>query len=134
MNSRTIILLAAAATAVSLPLAGEAQSYYGHSGGASYYSHQRGDFYGRRRAGFRGYPEFRHIEANIRSEINDGIAQDLLAPEDAADFTQQLQVIRARELQEYRAHGWNLPDFDRSDIRSQLDALDRLVDQTRDEP
>ena len=42
--------------------------------------------------------------------------------------------VKAHELQEYREHGWNLPEYDRRAIRSRLGALDGLVDQTRDEP
>ena len=143
MSPKTLLLLAASAAALSLPLVGYAQPYYGQSGGyqsqygqpgyQSQYGQPRGDWYGRR-ARFRGYPEFRQIEAHIRGEINDGARDDLLAPEDVADFNQQLRAIQLREQQEYRSHGWNLPQDDRAAIRSQLDTLDSLVDQTRDEP
>lgn len=131
MNSKTLVLLAVGAAAISLPLAGSAQSYYGHQ---TYYGQTRGDYYSRRRVRFYGYPEFRGIEAHIRSEINDGVTGDMLAPEDAADLRQQLRNIQIHEAQEFRAHGWNLPDDDRATIQSELTTLDSLVDQTRDEP
>ena len=187
MSPKTILLLAASTAALSLPLVGSAQGYYGQPGGdqsyqprsdqpyygqpdadqsyqprgdqsyqprgdqpyygqpdgdqsyqprgdQSYYGQPRGDWYSRGRITVRGYPEFRQVEAHIRSEINDGVREDLLAPEDAADFNRRLRAIQGRELREYRAHGWNLPDYDRAAIRRQLDALDSLVDQTRDEP
>lgn len=119
------------------------EQYYGQpdgdqrypSRGEGQYSDQpRGDWYGDRRTSFRGYPEFRRVEAHIRAEISDGVREDLLAPEDAAEFYHRLRDIQVREQREYRAHGWNLPGDDRADIRRQLDNLDGLVDRTRDEP
>lgn len=135
MTPKTIILLISTAAALSAPAVGSAQSYYQQQYRPQpYYGQRGGDYYNRRRVAFRGYPEFRSITAHIRSEIDDGVNNDLLAADDAAAFNQQLRNIQARELREYRVHGWNLPESDRADIRSQLDDLDRLVDQTRDEP
>jgi len=87
-----------------------------------------------RTGGYAGYPEFRPIEAHIQDEIASGVREDLLEPEDAASFSQQLQDIQGRETREYRMHGRSLPDNDRAQISSQLDDLDRRVDQTRNEP
>ncbi len=134
MNTTKTLILAAAAFTLALPAAAWAQPYYGQPRASQpYYGPHHGDAYGRRRATFRGYPEFRQVEAHIRGEINQGVADDLLAPEDAADFRQQLRDIQLRELRTYRAYGWNLPENDRAMLRNQLDQLDRLVDQTRDE-
>ena len=161
MSPKTILLIAAGAAALSLPLVASAQSYYGQSGGDqpyqprgdqpyygqpdgdepyqshrddSYYGQPRGDWYGARRMVFRGYPEFRRVEAHIRAEINGGVREDLLEPEDAAEFNRRLRAIQVQELREYRAHGRNLPGGDRAEIGRQLDDLDSLVDRTRDEP
>ncbi len=161
MRPKTILLMAVSAAALSLPLVALAQGYYGQPGGdptyqprgdqsyyyqpdrdqsyqaredQPYYQHPRGDWYGRDRMIFQGYPEFRRVEAHIQAEINDGVREDWLAPEDAADFKRQLRTIQARELKEYREHGWNLPEYDRRAIRFRLGALDSLVDQTRGEP
>lgn len=160
MSPKTILLLTASVGAVYLPLPVSAQEYrqpggdqsyqnrddqsyygqpdgnpsYGPRGDQPYFEQPGGDWYGAGRMTFRGYPEFRQVEVHIRAEINDGVREDLLAPEDAADFKRQLRAVEARELQEYREHGWNLPEYDRRAIRSRLGALDRLVDQTRDEP
>ena len=160
MSPKTIVLLTASAAALFLPLVASAQGYYGQPGGdqsnqprgdqgayqpdgdqgypsrgePSYYGQPRGDWYGDRRISFRGYPEFRRVEAHIRSEVSDGVREDLLAPEDAAEFNRRLRSIQVREQREYRAHGWNLPGYDRAEIRRQLDDLDGLVDRTRDEP
>ncbi|MFI4965038.1 MAG: hypothetical protein ACHP9T_06690 [Caulobacterales bacterium] len=115
-------MFAAGAAALALPAAASAQYQ------------PRGDFDRDQRTYFRGYPEFRTEEMHIRREIDDGVREDLLEPEDAADFRDQLRRIQAREAREFREHGRDLPDSDRAEIRAQLDELDRLVDQTRDEP
>jgi hypothetical protein len=83
---------------------------------------------------FGGYPEFRSIETRIQNEITSGVREDLLEPDDAASFSQQLQDIQGREARDYRVHGRDLPDDDRAQISSQLDDLGRRVDQTRNEP
>jgi hypothetical protein len=124
MTPRKFILFAAGLAALAIPAAASAQ----------YYAQPRGDFYQGRRSYFRGYPEFRNEEMHIRQEIDEGVREDLLAPEDAADFRDRLRQIQVREAREFREHGRYLPDYDRAAIRAQLDELDRLVDQTRDEP
>ena len=124
MTPRKFILFAAGLAALAIPAAASAQ----------YYGQPRGDFYQSRGSYFRGYPEFRAEEMHIRREIDEGVREDLLAPEDAAEFRDRLRQIQFREAREYREHGPDLPDYDRAAIRTQLDELDRLVDQTRDEP
>jgi hypothetical protein len=100
---------------------------------AQYYDQRRGDYdrdQGRR---WSGYPEFRGIEAHIRSEVQEGVREDLLERDDARDLMGQLRDIQMQEAREFRTHGWNLPADDRYRIRSRLEQLDRLVDQIRDE-
>jgi hypothetical protein len=123
MTPKKFILFAAGFAALAIPAAASAQ----------YYAQPRGDFYQNRRSYFRGYPEFRNEEMHIRREIDEGVREDLLAPEDAAELRDRLRQIQLREAREYREHGPYLPDYDRAAIRAQLDELDRLVDQTRDE-
>jgi hypothetical protein len=81
-----------------------------------------------------GYPAFRDMEARIHGEIEGGVAEDLIQPDDARDLMHQLGDIEIQEATEYRNHGWNLPYDDRDRIRSELYQLDRRVDQTRAEP
>ena len=82
---------------------------------------------------FIGYPQFRGIEAHIRGEIVDGLREDLIQRDDARDLLGQLQAIQAEEAREYRVHRWDLPDRDQVRLRDQLEQLDRLVDQIRQE-
>jgi hypothetical protein len=113
-----------------------AQPYYGQPYDRGYRSgdeRPRGDFSRGRQAGFGVYPEFRDVEVHIRSEIQDGVREDLIEPDDARDLTAQLRDIQGQEMREFRVHGWNLPQDDRARIRSDLDRLDHLVDQIRDE-
>jgi hypothetical protein len=123
MTPRKFILIAAGLATLAIPAAASAQ----------YYGQPRGDYDQSRRTYFRGYPEFRNEEMHIRREIDEGVREDLLAPEDAAEFRDRLRQIQTREAREFREHGPYLPDYDRAAIRAQLDQLDRLVDQTRDE-
>lgn len=102
----------------------ERNSYRGQARDSQYASHG-----GR----FRGYPQFQGIEAHIRSAIGDGVRNDLIQRDDARDLFGQLREIQTREASEYRVHGWDLPDQDQMRLRSQLEQLDRLVDQIREE-
>ena len=156
MTPKTMILLAASAAALVLPAAAGAQPYNGQTEyrpqpqydgqpgygprdgqrdyGQSQYGQPRGDWRQTRRRSFAGYPQFRRVEANIRQEIQDGVRDDILAGDDAADLMGQLRQIQMQEYREYRVHGWNLPNYDQMRIGSSLDRLDQLVDQTRNEP
>ena len=133
---KTAALAALGAATLALPGAAAAQQDYFHPESRPYlvqdYGAPRGDWReGRTR--FNGYPEFRGIEDHIRREIWDGVRQDLIERDDARDLMGQLRGIQMREAREFRVHGWSLPGDDRYQIRSQLDRLDRLVDQIRDE-
>jgi hypothetical protein len=147
MTPRTMILLAASAAALAAPAAVSAQQYGGPYDNRPYYDQQgrygqprgdygqpRGDWAGNRYRSFRGYPEFRPLEMHIRQEIQQGQVDDTLDPDGANDLLAQLQQIRYHEMQEYRAHGWDLPYDDRATIRDELQRLDQEVDQTRAEP
>lgn len=133
------VLAAIGAAGLVVPSMASAQAYYGHAYGqgyqVQYYGQPRGDYYGNgwgRRFG--GYPEYRGIEQHIRSEIQEGVREDLIEPEDARDLFGQLRDIQGQEAREFRVHGWNLPDDDRYRLRSQLQQLDAEVDQVRAEP
>lgn len=136
------LLAAIGAASLALPAAASAQGYYaqGYSGrgyyaqgyGGGYYA-PRGDYYGARRR-FAGYPEFRGVEDHIRREIQEGVREDLIEPEDGRDLFGQLRDIQRQEAREFQVHGWQLPDDDRYQIASRLNQLDRLVDQIRAEP
>ena len=134
---RTWILAAVGAAAVALPAAVKAQQYYAQGSGQPYYgqtyAQPRGDWYQGRYARFSGYPQFRGIEAHIRSEIVQGVRQGLIERDDASDLMRQLRDIQAREAREFQVHGWNLPGDDQERFRSRLGELDALVDEIRDE-
>ena len=134
---KKMAVAAVGAAVLVIPAAVSAQQYYG-SGQvkpyyAQYYGQPRGDYDSRWRGRFSGYPEFRGVEQHIRQEIQSGVREDLIAPDDARDLMGQLRTIQNQEAREYRVHGWNLPDDDRYRLRSQLQQLDQLVDQIRDE-
>ena len=139
MSPKTIMLMAASAAALIAPAAASAQPYYGQYGqgsngyGQPTYGQPHGDYNRGRRDRQGVYPQFRGIEQHIRSEIYDGVREDLLQRDDAQDLLAQLRDIQAQELREYRVHGWNLPYEDQTRIQQRLNELDRLVDQTRDE-
>ncbi len=80
------------------------------------------------------YPQFRPIEAHIMREIQDGVREDTLMPDDAHDLMAQLRRVQYDEMREYRVHGWNLPYDDQARIHAELDRLDHAVDETRAEP
>ena len=80
------------------------------------------------------YPQFAGLERHIDAAIRDGVRDDLIARDDAHDMMRQLRDIQARERREYQVHGWNLPFDDQRRIETDLRRLDRLVDQTRQEP
>lgn len=133
---KTAAFAALSAAALVLPGVAAAQQYYAPSPyrQIQYYDQRRGDFdrdEGRR---WGSYPEFRGIENHIREEIRSGVRDDLLERDDARDLMGQLRDIQMQESREFRVHGWNLPGDDRQRIRARLEQLDRLVDQTRDEP
>ena len=138
MNTKTMILAAFGAAALALPAAASAQPYYGQAYGQAYGwrvddDRPRGDFDRDRRAALGVYPEFRDIEMHIRREIDEGVRRDLIERDDARDLAGQLRDIQAREMREFRIHGWKLPGDDRARIRADLDRLDHLVDQIRAE-
>jgi hypothetical protein len=138
MQPKLTLALAAMTAVLSTPLVASAQSYWGQPN-SGYQSNQRqnspprGDWYRNEHLRFTGYPEFRQIEAHIGHEIREGLERDQLDRDDAWDLFAQLRQIRLREQQEFQAHGWDLPDDDRADLRSALDRLDHLVDTTRQE-
>lgn len=136
-------LAALAAATLAVPAAASAQTYYAHVGRtwggaqpyyAQYYGAPRGDYDRGWRGRFSGYPEFRGIEDHIRSEIQEGVRDDLIERDDARDLFGQLRDIRAQEAREFRVHGWNLPQDDRYRIRARLQQLDHQVDEIREEP
>jgi len=121
MKRLVLGLAAATLTATALPAA--AQGYYGGYG----------DYWrGRYNYGFQDYPEFRGEIAHIRGEIRQGINEGWLDDGQARQVGWRLRQVQYREAQEFRYHGWSLPDDDRAQIRSDLDQLDRWVDQLRD--
>lgn len=140
MTPTKFILIAAGAAALLLPAAASAQPYYGQpqDRGSQYegrrdYGQPRAD-YDMRRGRFAGYPQFRGIEAHIRSEIMQAVRDDMIDREGARDLMGQLQDIRAQENREFRVHRWNLPADDQQRIRDRLTDLDHQVDQVRSEP
>jgi hypothetical protein len=139
MTPKTIILLAAGAAALVLPAGASAQQYYGQPEyrqpqyeGQRDYDQPHGD-YGAHRGRFSGYPQFRGIEAHIRSEIMQAVRDDMIERDDARELMGQLRDIQMREAREFRVHGWNLPGGDQQRIRAQLGELDHQVDQIRNE-
>ena len=145
MSPRTIILMAASAAALILPAAAaSAQTYYGQPsqgyGGQDYggygqrdYGQPRGDYGRGRQGGYGVYPQFRGVEQHIRTEIYEGVREDLIERDDARDLLAQLRDIQLQEWREYRVHGRNLPYDDQARIQARLNQLDQLVDQTRQE-
>ena len=138
MTTKAMILAAFGAAALALPAAASAQPNYGQAYGQAYGwrvddDRPRGDFDRDRRTALGVYPEFRDIEMHIRREIDEGVRRDLIERDDARDLAGQLRDIQAREMREFRIHGWKLPGDDRARIRADLDRLDHLVDQIRAE-
>ena len=139
MTPKKIILLAAGAAALAISAAASAQQYYGQPEyrqaqyqGRHSYAQPDGDYGARHR--FSGYPQFRGIEAHIRSEIREAVRDDMIEREDARDLMGQLRDIQMQEAREFRVHRWNLPGDDQQRIRARLGALDHQVDQVRNEP
>jgi hypothetical protein len=81
-----------------------------------------------------GAPELAEMEAHIRTAIREGVRDDLIPRDDARDLEGRLQDIQSRERRAYRRDGYRLSDYDRRMFRSELDQLDRMVDDIRDEP
>ncbi|MBV9693924.1 MAG: hypothetical protein JO261_09495 [Alphaproteobacteria bacterium] len=118
-----------------------AQGYYdgGYDrDGGTYYDRGTGDYYGGYGAlygpSFYGYPEYRGAEQHIRGEIWQAVRDDMIEREDAQALFAELQQIRQHQAREFQKHGWNLPYWDRQEIRNELNRLDREVDQIRQEP
>ena len=149
MIAKKMILLAAGAAALVLPASAFAQQAYGQPtygqqtygqpayrqsqyDGQRNYGRPDGD-YGSRRGRFSGYPQFRGVEAHIRSEITQAVRDDMIERDDARDLMGQLRDIQMQEAREYRAHGWNLPGGDQERIRGLLSELDHRGDEIRDE-
>lgn len=122
MTLKNLILLAAGAAAIALPVAASAQQFdpqdygqpsYGQQGdgreeygqrdygqrdeGKRDYGQDRGDFYAARRTGYGVYPQFKPIEAQIRQEIRDGLRDDVIQADDARDLMQSLRGIQYQE-------------------------------------
>jgi len=97
------------------------------------YDQPRGDWNPGDQAEFAGYPEFRRTEGHIVRSIQEGLSDNSLHQNEAADLNGRLQRIRDHEMRVFRAEGWNLPDSDRAEIRQELDQLDRWVDEIRGE-
>jgi len=136
MSHRSKLMAALGASILAFPAIATAQAYYGQQYDGRYpseYERPRGDFSRGRQDSFGVYPEFRDVELHIRREIQDGVREDFIEPDDARDLMAQLRDIQGQELREFRVHGWGLPQDDKARIRSDLDRLDRLVDQIRDE-
>jgi hypothetical protein len=132
--TRNLILAAIGAASLALPGVAAAQQSYGQPYyGQPSYPQPRGDWYRGGRGRFDGYPQFRGIEAHIRSEIVGGVRDDLIERDDARDLMGQLRDIQMHEAREFRIHSWNLPGDDDAAIRADLDQLDHLVDQIREE-
>jgi hypothetical protein len=141
MHAKKMILFAIGAASLALPAAtgAAAQPYYRPDYDRPNYDQPNdggphGDWYGRRRRDFQGYPEFQGVERHIWREIQEGVRDDMIEADDARDLMNQLQRIRRWETREFQIHGWSLPDDDRARLRDRLDQLDRLVDQVRAEP
>ena len=107
MTLRRKLTAALGASILALPAMAAAQPYYGQPYDRGYRSgdeRPRGDFSRGRQAGFGVYPEFRDVEVHIRSEIQDGVREDLIEPDDARDLTAQLRDIQGQEMREFRVH------------------------------
>jgi hypothetical protein len=81
-----------------------------------------------------GDPELAGVEARIRQAIREGVQDDLIQRDDARDLERQLQDIQSREQREYQREGYRLSDYDRRMFRSELNQLDRQVDDIRNQP
>jgi hypothetical protein len=79
-------------------------------------------------------PELARLEAHIQQQIRDGVRDDLIQRDDARDLEGQLQNIQSREQSQYRRSGYQLSDYDRRAYRSELNQLDREVDDIRNQP
>jgi hypothetical protein len=78
------------------------------------------------------YPQFRGREDHIRHEIVGAARDGDISWDDAHRLMGRLGQIQAEERREFGFHGWDLPYDDQDRINSQLDRLDRRVDQMRD--
>lgn len=122
------LAIAAFALVASAPLAASAQAWGWGGGRGDYYEGRQGGW----RYGFDGYPEFRGQAEHVHAEIEEGLREGWLDPSEAWRLEADLQRVRAREAQEFREHGWNLPFWDRQDIRRRLAGLDQRLDWRRD--
>jgi len=127
MQNKTKVLIALGAMLVATPLAASAQGWGGYGGG----DYNGGDWRWRHN-GFGGYPQFQGEKAHIRSEIRQGMREGWLDRDEGGDLLRRLQWVQQREAREFGEHGWDLPSWDRQQIQSSLDQIDRAVDQARD--
>ncbi|MGA0603112.1 hypothetical protein ACO2Q3_20560 [Caulobacter sp. KR2-114] len=120
MTFKAKLLTVLGAALVATPLAASAQGW--------------GDYGGdwRDRPSFAGYPQFQNEKAHIRGEIREGLREGWLDRDQAGDLLRRLQWVQRREAREFGEHGWNLPYWDRQQIQTSLDQIDRAVDQARD--
>ncbi len=125
MTIKARLALAAGIAVLAIPALAAAQSWGG--------DYQEGGGWGGRYA-FRGYPEFRDEKAHIRAEIREGVEEGWLDNDDARHLNGQLWRVQRREVREFHEHGWDLPSWDRRDIRERLNELDRSIDEARDRP
>lgn len=131
MLHRKMLIAIGGAAVLAFPAVASAQRYDDRDGYAPYPRYERrGDYYGAQA----GYPQFRGIENHIRREIQEGVRDDLIERDDARDLMAQLRGIQRREQREFEVHGPYLPPDDAQEIRADLDRLDSLVDEIRDEP
>lgn len=121
-------------TAPAQPYYSQPQNPGSYPSYAPRYGETQGGYYSREEGptvSFAGYPQFRGFEDQIRQEIQSGVSQDMIEPDDANSLMAQLRDIRRREVREYQEHGWNLPPDVVHDIRTDLADLDRDVQQAR---
>jgi hypothetical protein len=129
MSLKTPLLIVASLAALAAPVIASAQSWWGWDVA----DYNRSDFSRGYGYGFAGYPQFRDEKAHIRAEIRQGLDEGWLDQGEASRLFSQLRGVQQRETREFREHGWSLPSWDQRAIRSNLDQVDRQVDQARDQ-
>jgi hypothetical protein len=91
----------------------------------------RGGDYAR---GGQGDPDLVRRETRIEQQIREGVRDDLIQRDDARDLEGELRDIQSREQSQYRRSGYRLSDYDRRAFMSELNQLDRQVDDIRNQP
>jgi len=76
------------------------------------------------------YAQFDRLERHIADQIRGAARDGLIEPDDARDLSDRLREIEDRQRSEYRRYGGRLPPDDEHAIGSDLQRLDRLVDET----